>query len=30
MSEIYNELLENLNIVTLNYAEIKIMTKLDK
>ena len=30
MNEIYGEILENLNNVTLNYAEMEIMTKLDK
>jgi hypothetical protein len=30
MSEIYNELLEKLSNVILNYTEMEIMAKLDK
>lgn len=30
VEEIYNELLDNLLVFTLNYREIEIMTKLDK
>lgn len=30
VEEIYNELLDNLLVFTLNYREIEILTKLDK